>query len=706
MYEALSSATSGHLITVDELAASWPRPLTDCPDPVMLLTLAPAPVGEKPDLRIVAANAPAAYSHNIPAADLVGRNILELHPKLADSGLFVAALRTAETGRPGSFDDVPFYDPGTDRLLCRTVRMAAATGAGEVAVAWRTTSEEQDVLAGLTRTTALLTALLSNRHGMVVLTDGHTNLWTSPGGATLLGGRRLPADMFEAVHPSDVDAVRSAFDTAHAGHPTSLLVRLRHLDGHWLTVDSDISPFRTADGHTAVLITMRDLTDALDTHAALTQQRNRADELTRTVSAFATRDRGSVLDPLTGLPGRAAALRMLADALSRRRGPRHVGLLVVDMDGFADINESFTVVAGDDVLCELARRISSVLRPGDRLARVGGDSFAVIRPPAAAAELDELANAIASAVRADLYVDARRVTLTASSGTVLAINGETAEELLLRAEAVAARAKAAGRDIHLTYDVGMAHGARERIAVEDELRTGIPSGQIVAFYQPIVDLSTSTIVAYEALGRWQHPHRGLLAPAAFMPIAELSDLICAVDAAMFDTVTAALAAHPAHLPAASINLSPRDLAHPEHVAALLALTDARGVAPHRVTVEVTETAALTLTDAARDSLTQLRDAGVGIHVDDFGTGFSSLSLLVDLPVTGVKLDRRFTAALTDGDRSTHALAEGLATLVRGLELDGVAEGVETAEQARILAAMGWPLAQGYLFGKPGPLPPT
>jgi len=243
-----------------------------------------------------------------------------------------------------------------------------------------------------------------------------------------------------------------------------------------------------------------------------------------------------------------------------------------------------------------------------------------------------------------------------------------------------------------------------RLIVEDELREAITASQFVVYYQPIVALADARVVGHEALVRWTHPTRGLLSPADFLDIAEDTGLITAIGAQVLNQACAMLAARPDLPGPISVNVSAVQLAAPGWLDSVRDTLAAHRVDPARLVVEVTETAALSMTDSALHALESLRGLGVGIHLDDFGTGYSSISVLRDLPVTGVKLDLRFVRDLTSGKSQANALAHGLSGLVNGMHLTGIAEGIETQMQANILHTQGWEYGQGYYFGRPAAMP--
>jgi EAL domain-containing protein (putative c-di-GMP-specific phosphodiesterase class I) len=266
------------------------------------------------------------------------------------------------------------------------------------------------------------------------------------------------------------------------------------------------------------------------------------------------------------------------------------------------------------------------------------------------------------------------------------------------------RAKAAGRDRWQFFDDTMHAKAVGRLILEDQLRDAITEGEFVVHYQPIVALADSKVVGHEALVRWAHPTRGLLSPAEFLDVAEDSGLITAIGAQVLDQACAMLAARPDLPGPISVNVSAVQLSSADWLDSVTTTLATHGVDPARLVIEITETAALSMTDSALHALESLRGLGMGIHLDDFGTGYSSISVLRDVPVTGVKLDLSFVRDLTGGISPANELAHGLSVLVNGMHLVGIAEGIETQMQATILREQGWECGQGYHFGKPAAIP--
>jgi len=410
-------------------------------------------------------------------------------------------------------------------------------------------------------------------------------------------------------------------------------------------------------------------------------------------------------DPLTGLYNRLWILDILESdlALARRSGSA-VAVFFLDLDNFKIVNDSLGHTVGDEVLVAVAGRISHALRPGDRVGRFGADEFIVIAP-GTQGEIEAIAIAerLGAAVSQVGLAGGHSVTVSASIGIVLSDPTSTPMSLLRDTDSALVRAKAAGRSRWAFFDPEMHAEAMARLVTEAELRTAIGERQFVVHYQPIVSLPDATVAGYEALVRWNHPLRGLLAPAEFLQVAEDSGLVDEIDDQVLEQVFDLLQHRPDVTVAISVNNSPSQITRPGWHDRFLARIHARGIDPRRIVIEVTESAILSVLDRTREDLADLHDQGIGIHVDDFGTGYSSIALLRDLPVSGLKLDLTFTRQLTTDDTS-RALAAGLAGLAHGLNIVSIAEGIETTEQADILRAQGWTHGQGYLYGRPGPIP--
>jgi diguanylate cyclase (GGDEF)-like protein/PAS domain S-box-containing protein len=497
--------------------------------------------------------------------------------------------------------------------------------------------------------------------------------------------------LHDMVHPGDLPDVLQESAQSFAGslNAPAAILRLVGADGATVWARRVTVLIRDADGDPNLLmVQVEDITAEHDAQEALAYQ------------AFH--------DPLTGLHNRAWVLDILkADLRAAKRLGKLVAALFVDLDNFKVVNDSLGHAAGDEVLTTIANRIGGALRPEDRFGRFGGDEFViVVQNVVDALEVERFAERVSAAIAADLQVRGHRIVPTASIGIALSTAASTPESLLRDTDAALHRAKAAGRARWQFFDDAMHAQAVARLIVEDQLRDAITAGQFVVYYQPIVALADSHVVGHEALARWAHPTRGLLGPGEFLDVAEDSGLITAIGAQVLDQACAMLAARPDLPGPISVNVSAVQLAATDWPPSVTDALNKHNVDPNRIVIEVTETAALSMTDSALHALESLRGLGVGIHLDDFGTGYSSISVLRDLPVTGVKLDLRFVHDLTSGKSQANALAHGLSGLVNGMHLTGIAEGIETQMQAHILRAQGWECGQGYYFGRPAILPVT
>ena len=493
----------------------------------------------------------------------------------------------------------------------------------------------------------------------------------------------------DLVHPDDVQATlqaRTRFLTrSNDSIPTTL--RLVRADGATVWVRRVVVLIHDGQGAPDLLmIQAEDITAEHDAQEALAYQ------------AFH--------DPLTGLHNRAWIMDTLrTDLRDANRVGTSVGTLFVDLDKFNVVNDSLGHEAGDEVLTTVAERIVAVLGSGDRVGRFGGDSFVVVvQNVVDVLEVEHLAGRVSASIAADLQVRGHRIVPTASIGIAVSNLTSTPESMLRDTDAALFRAKTTGRGRWQFFDDAMHAQAVARLTVEDELRHATNREEFVVHYQPIVALADAHVVGHEALVRWAHPTRGLLRPGDFIEVAEDCGLITAIGAEVLDQVCALLASRPDLPGPISVNVSAVQLGAPDWLGTVTDTLATHGVDPSRLVIEITETAALDLADFALKALRNLSGLGVGIHLDDFGTGYSSISVLRDLPVTGVKLDLRFVHDLTSGKSQANALAHGLSTLVNGMHLTGIAEGIETQMQAHILRTQGWECGQGYYFGRPATMP--
>jgi diguanylate cyclase (GGDEF)-like protein len=423
---------------------------------------------------------------------------------------------------------------------------------------------------------------------------------------------------------------------------------------------------------------------------------------TRRLRRHASRHEYEALhDALTGLPNRKWFREQAEEAVQRgQRG----AIVLVDLDRFKDVNDALGHHAGDELLRAVAQRLPSSLRTDDTVARLGGDEFGLILPglPDAAHAL-ELLGRVREALAAPLVLEAVPISIEASFGVALyPAHGDAVEQLLRHADAAMYQGKR-GTTKLVVYEPATAPHPTQSPIVQGELRRALEHDELVLHYQPKVELASGQLRGVEALVRWNHPQRGLLPPAEFLPAAEQSSLI---DPLTTWVLRRALADHASWAALGTpwpvaVNVSPRNLeapAFPELVAALLAEF---GVQAGRLGLEITETALAADAVAAAKAVRALAGQGIAIAIDDFGTGYSSLSQLRTVPIAELKLHRSFVVDLAQ-DQRDRAIVRSVIGLAAGLGCRVTAEGVETPESAGWLAEAGCQLAQGFLFSKPLP----
>jgi diguanylate cyclase (GGDEF)-like protein len=412
-------------------------------------------------------------------------------------------------------------------------------------------------------------------------------------------------------------------------------------------------------------------------------------------------------DALTGLPNRGYLRERLERVLGilRREPLRKSALLYLDIDRFKVVNDSLGHLAGDAMLQAVAMRLQECVREPDLVARLSGDEFAVLLEQVPVPEAAvRVAQRILELLSEPLLLAGKEVEPSASIG--IAITDASylgADDVLRDADIALYRAKGLGRKRFELFDASLQKHAVDVLEMERDLRVALHDDQFVPYFQPIQCLETREVVGYEALIRWQHPARGLLAPAQFLPIAEDSGSIEAIDWWMFEHSCRLGAQGLGRERYVTLNVSPLHFRREDFGQRLARMLERTGLPPSRLVIEVTEGSLLDDPEGVRDSLAWLRAQGIGAALDDFGTGYSSLSYLHTFPLQSVKIDRSFVSRLGADEGNSDAVVVSILALARALGMDAIAEGIETQAQYDTLLAMGCRFGQGYLLGRPAPI---
>ncbi|TKS60924.1 MAG: GGDEF domain-containing response regulator [Nitrospira sp.] len=414
-------------------------------------------------------------------------------------------------------------------------------------------------------------------------------------------------------------------------------------------------------------------------------------------------------DALTGLPNRALFLDRVQRCLHQmeRREGYLFAVLSIDLDGFQAINSSFGQPAGDKVLIEIGERLVQKVRSGDTVARLGGDEFALLLD-----DVKDMRNALRVAERLQVelakpfLVDGREVLTSASVGIAASTSTyKQSADALRDAGTAMARAKRLGPGQVAAFDIRMHTQAVTRLKLETDLRRAADRQEFLLYYQPVVSLQSGRIAGFEALLRWQHPQRGLIAPGECLPVAEEIGLLIPIGQWVLQNASQQLRTWQVQFPGASplsmsVNLSCKQFLQSRELLTIVDETlKATGLAPRSLVLEVTETVMMENAEAALATLTQLKNRQLRISIDDFGTGYSSLSYLQRLPIDNLKIDQSFIAHMKSDGESLE-IVRSIITLAHSLGKHVIAEGVETGEQLALLRSLGCEYGQGYLFSKP------
>ncbi len=407
-------------------------------------------------------------------------------------------------------------------------------------------------------------------------------------------------------------------------------------------------------------------------------------------------------DSLTDLANRSLFQNRVEHALARGNGEDAVAVVVLDLDGFKTVNESLGHASGDELLVAVGERLRRRVRSADTVARLGGDEFAIlVEEVPTVEEVDTRVEQLLAALREPFVVAGKRLVVTASAGLTTNRSSDAADELVRNAELAMYLAKRDGKNCLRRYTSALHDAAIDRLELESDLRHALDDGQFVLHYQPTIDLGTDAVTGFEALVRWSHPRRGLLAPGEFIALSEETGVITELGRWILHEACARASEWRQRFErdlAISVNVSARQLRDPELVAHVVDALRATGLAARALTLEVTESVLLD-TDEAIDRLHELKALGVRIAIDDFGTGYSSLNYLRELPVDVLKIDKVFVDGVASSAEAA-GLVQAILDMARTLRLSTIAEGVETEDQAARLRALGSDEVQGFLFAAP------
>jgi diguanylate cyclase (GGDEF)-like protein/PAS domain S-box-containing protein len=545
------------------------------------------------------------------------------------------------------------------------------------------------LIAATRRQTAHFRSLVTSSTDLVFVFGAGGCRYASQSVAAMLGRseKETLGDGFARfVHPDDLAAVEVAATQAEA---REIVFRMSDRFDEWRHLEAHVSDLRGDRQVRGIVLNARDVTERVRLE----------DELTR--QAFH--------DGLTGLANRALFRDRLDQALARSQRSRAVlAVLLVDLDGFKQVNDSLGHDAGDQLLQQVARRFAEATRPSDTLARLGGDEFAVIVEGAAEAQAVSVAERLLRGLSTPVQIAEREIALGASVGIVVHPGGVgRSDELIRHADVAMYAAKEGGRGRYEVFRQDMARDLGELLGLEHELRLGLQRGEFTVHYQPEVALDGERIVGVEALVRWQSPTRGPVSPGQFIPVAETTGLIVPIGELVLREACAQ-AAHWRRDGVAPdpfvtwVNVSGRQLSGGGVGALVQRVLEESGLPAGALGLEVTETAIVVdgpAGDRARAELEELHELGVRIAIDDFGTGASSLGQLRRFPIDLVKVDLSFVQG-AEHDAKDAAITANIISLAHALGLPAIAEGIETPGQLRSMRGLGCDLAQGYLFARP------
>lgn len=626
----------------------------------------------------------------IPPDQLIGKCILDvLSPELGLQRMYYVE-QAFQTGKI-QFHEYQILINGECRYEEARI---VVSGDNEAIILIRDITNRKRAEIGLRESERLYRLLAENINDLVCLhyPDGRY-LYVSPSCEPLLGyhySEMFDQDPYSFFHPDDRDRIRhESHESAIRGNPIPITYRMRQKSGNYIWFETLTKTIIDATGQVVQLqTTSRDVTERIQVQTKLKYN--------------------ALHDSLTGLPNRHLLIERLELAIhrSKRLENYHFAVLFLDLDRFKVINDSLGHLAGDKLLIAIAKKLKATFREIDLVARLGGDEFVILLEEIK--DIQEVINAterIFAELKIPTIIEDRNVYTTSSIGVVVSTKDyEQASHLLRDADIAMYRAKTKGKARYEIFDVEMHKQALNRMHLENDLRRAIDSQEFILHYQPIVSLSNGYLMGFEALIRWQRPNQGLRYPLEFIAVTEEIGLITSLSYWALQTACQQLVKWQTTFPnisdlKISVNLSAQDLRRSElveEIGDILAQTQLKASC---LTLEITESMLIEDIESTIMILTRLKEKGIQISLDDFGTGYSSLNYLHRLPMNNLKIDRSFVNQIQEGKKN-HRIVETIATLSEQLELEAIAEGIETLQQLKRLQELGYQFGQGYLFSKP------
>jgi len=663
----------------------------------LILENVPAPIYVKDaeERRYVLVNRAGEQLWGTSRVDMIGRTAAQVFPS-AEAELIAAREEQLLQSDQQSFDEREIHTPhnGVRNIAARRLTVRGDDGKPKYLIGLvEDVTERKQAEDKIRRTQIFLDTVIENVPATIVVKDAKDfrYIMINRAGEKLFGITRdrivgsrdydiFPKAQADAITARDVEVSRSGEPLFYSNHQL-------HTPGNGMRLINSKKVALCGDnGEPQYLLTViEDVTERAQADARIAHMAHH--------------------DALTGLANRALFSEKIEEARARlRRGGHGFAVVMLDLDGFKDVNDSLGHLAGDALLKEMALRLRSTLRETDVLARFGGDEFAIIQ----AGEANRRVDAVALAVRIletvgnPVDLNGNKVSVTTSVGIALAPeDGIEPDDLLKKADLALYRTKSEGRNGFNFFHAEMTVDADARYRLRSEMRDAISRQEFELHYQPVFDAKTREPCGAEALVRWRHPVDGLLPPDAFIPLAEESGLIVPLGQWILEKACADAATWPDHVKVA-VNLSAVQFTKGGLFDVILCALVESGLAPERLELEITESILLENEADYRVMLKQLKNIGVSIVLDDFGKGYSSLGYLTTFPVDKIKIDKTFTQGLSKRIECT-AVVSSVLTLARGLDISTTAEGVETEEQFELLRAAGVNFVQGYLLGRPVPM---